>query len=650
MKTCIRLVVLSAIMPFILSTEVLAQRPERISVLVQLAPGSARGPVRAFAGNQGGHVQYEYNILPNVINLRNIPITALNGLRRIPGVVSVLEDPVIQANLQDSTPLINGLQSQINSAGFSANGEGIRICVADTGIDSNHWMFQDWPDTTNTRIDYDAALNLIGTGFPEDDQGHGTHVAGIAAGREGLYFNNLPIQGIAPKATIIPVKVLDSAGTGDGSDLIAAFDHCTDPNLPNGPADVISLSLGYGAFPDQATCDAEPVVDAANAAVEAGAVVVAASGNEGNSNALAAPACGSNVISVGGTWDYTGIDLFYCGSATVDEVLCFSNKSNMLDVVAPGCSIHSGAADLLFNLPNGVIEMCGTSQAAPHVSGLAALLLHQNPELSPIDSVNGMPSIRDCIRDGAEDMGDVGFDSSYGYGRINVTNSLSLCLPNEPVNQPPEANFTYECDFLSCTFTSTSTDEDGWIDLYEWDFGDGATDSGETASHVYSSSGTYSVTLTVTDNDQADDTTTQNITVDSPGCNNDRICDPGEDCNNCPNDCRSKTTGKPDNRYCCSGDLPDCGNPRCSEDGWVCWEDVGFCNGNEDCDDGVFCNGEETCGVNGICQSGDDPCPGLVCNEEAKSCSNPCGGNKQPCNVDDDCCSGTCKDGTCRGN
>jgi len=251
--------------------QILAQGPERVSVLVELAPGADRHHVRDFAASLGGHVQHEYNILPHVINLRNIPVTALNGLRHIPGVVRVSDDPVIKMNLQESTPLIHALQSQIQSAGLSANGQGIRICFPDTGIDSNNYMFQDYPDTTKTRIDYDAALDLIrgGGAFPEDDQGHGAHVTGIAAGREGLIFTNLPFQGIAPRATIIPVKVLDSTGSGQGSDLILALQHCTDPNLANGPADVISLSLGYGTFSDRTTCDAEDVVSAANAAASA---------------------------------------------------------------------------------------------------------------------------------------------------------------------------------------------------------------------------------------------------------------------------------------------------------------------------------------------------------------------------------------------
>ena len=326
-------------MAFLLTAPLSAQGPDRVSVLIELSPGADRGPVREFAANQGGHVRYEYSILPHVINLRNMPVAALNGLRNMPGVVRIWEDPVLQATIHQSVPIIQGSQSQIQGSGFAVKGSGVRICVPDTGIDSNQWMFQDYPDTTVTRIDYAAALNLIGEGFPEDDQGHGSHVAGIAAGREGLDFENLPFQGVAPKATIIPVKVLDSQGTGDGSDLIEVFEHCTRDDLPGGRADVISLSLGYAS--DPATCNDDPVVQAANAAVQRGVVIVAASGNDGSSNALSAPACGSEVISVGATYDFSGIDWNCLAIVSVDQVACFSNKSPLLDVVAPGCSIHS---------------------------------------------------------------------------------------------------------------------------------------------------------------------------------------------------------------------------------------------------------------------------------------------------------------------
>ena len=134
---------------------------------------------------------------------------------------------------------------------------------------------------------------------------------------------------------------------------------------------------------------------------------------------------------------------------------------------------------------------------------------------------------------------------------------------------------------------------------------------------------------------------------DTPDCNN-GVCEAGEDCNNCPNDCRQKTKGSPNSRYCCVGDLPECGNARCSESGWFCSVSGGICISDPECDDGLFCNGAEACSA-GSCQSGSDPCPGQGCDESIDQCVT-CSGNKASCNLYSDCCSGNCKNGTCKGN
>ena len=138
-----------------------------------------------------------------------------------------------------------------------------------------------------------------------------------------------------------------------------------------------------------------------------------------------------------------------------------------------------------------------------------------------------------------------------------------------------------------------------------------------------------------------------NDSCDTPACDNDGTCEAGEDCSNCTNDCRQKTNGNPNSRYCCDGDLPDCGDSRCSESGWYCGGGGG-CSSDPDCDDGQFCNGAEICD-GGSCQGGSDPCPGQGCDEGTDQCVG-CAGNKDPCDSGSDCCSGNCKNGMCRGN
>lgn len=135
---------------------------------------------------------------------------------------------------------------------------------------------------------------------------------------------------------------------------------------------------------------------------------------------------------------------------------------------------------------------------------------------------------------------------------------------------------------------------------------------------------------------------------DTPVCDNDGTCESGENCTNCPNDCRAKTSGNPNSRYCCDGDLSSCGDSRCSESGWFCGGGDGGCTIDADCSDGQFCNGSETCS-GGSCQSGSDPCPGQGCDESSDTCV-ACAGNKESCNTNADCCSGNCKNGSCKGN
>ena len=128
---------------------------------------------------------------------------------------------------------------------------------------------------------------------------------------------------------------------------------------------------------------------------------------------------------------------------------------------------------------------------------------------------------------------------------------------------------------------------------------------------------------------------------DAAACDNNGSCDAGEDCNNCPNDCRAKVNGNPNSRFCCDGDLTDCGDSRCSEAPWACGGSGGGCTTDPDCDDGQFCNGAETC-AGGTCQSGSDPCPGEGCDEATDQCA-ACGQVGDSCVDPADCCSDKCK-------
>ncbi len=245
--------------------------------------------------------------------------------------------------------------------------------IADNGVDDDRNGFVDdvhgwdFADDDNT---------------PDDDYGHGTHVAGIAAARIG---NGKGIAGMAGRAQIMPVDVF-TYGVGTYDALIRAIVYAAD----NG-ARVINMSLGATSY----SRGEEAAVDYA---YERGVVLVAAAGNTGLEE-LHYPAAHNHVIAVAST-------------TASDARSSFSTMGDWVDAAAPGSSIYSTYRG------NSYAYMSGTSMATPHVSGLAALILGLDPKLSP-DAVRGI------IEGTADDLGPAGRDIYYGAGRINAGRALS---------------------------------------------------------------------------------------------------------------------------------------------------------------------------------------------------------------------------------
>ncbi|MFQ5495644.1 MAG: S8 family serine peptidase, partial [Phycisphaerae bacterium] len=251
---------------------------------------------------------------------------------------------------------------------------------------------------------------------------------------------------------------------GTFSDIIAGINYGADQTASGARCDVINMSLGGGAF--SGNCDSDSAAVAVNNAVANGVVVVASAGNEGNANAMGTPACASGAIAVGAVYDNnfpncedTQSSFNWCLNSTctstcldnnisVDDLVCFSNHSTTIDVAAPGCmavSADNAAGGTSFS------GQCGTSQAGPHVTGLAALILSADPGLTPAQ-------VRQFIRDGAIDLGPAGFDSGYGWGRIDAINSLSLLTPctGNPDCDDGDPCTTDVCSGGSCSNTTIS--------------------------------------------------------------------------------------------------------------------------------------------------------------------------------------------------
>jgi subtilisin family serine protease len=282
----------------------------------------------------------------------------------------------------------------------------IVIAVLDTGVNFNHPDLRDgiWAnpgeiagngvdDEGNGFID-----DAIGWDFaqddnlPDDDHGHGTHVAGIAAARIN---NGQGIAGMAGNATIMPVDVFRD-GIGSYADLIQAILYAAD----NG-AHVINMSLGASSY-------SRGEEEAVNYAWRRNVVVVAAAGNT-RANTYRYPAAHSNAIAV------SAVD-------STDAFASFSTWGDFVDVAAPGVSIMS-------SYRNSYSYLSGTSMAAPHVAGLAALILSADPTLSPAQ-------VRALIEDNTDDLGAPGWDPFFGRGRINARKALDPVALN-PVPIPP---------------------------------------------------------------------------------------------------------------------------------------------------------------------------------------------------------------------
>lgn len=263
-----------------------------------------------------------------------------------------------------------------------AKGAGVDIAVIDTGVDRTH------PDlagrTTTGGVSLEGAASVTAGGGGVDPNGHGTHVAGIAAATAG---NGVGIGGVAPLATIIPVRVLGSTGSGWSSDVAAGITWAVDAG-----AEVINLSLG-------ATSQSLAMTNAITYARSNGVVVVAAAGNGGAHGPQNYPAADNRTLAVASIDPTRGIS-------------GFSTHGSYVDLAAPGSSILSTTPDGTYGYKSG------TSMATPFVSGVAALLISLDGSLTPDSLANRLAS-------SADDAGAPGVDPAFGHGIVNPVRAMA---------------------------------------------------------------------------------------------------------------------------------------------------------------------------------------------------------------------------------
>ncbi len=277
------------------------------------------------------------------------------------------------------------------------------VAVIDTGVDLTH------PDlAANLLSGYDF---VDGDNTPQDGEGHGTNVAGIV----GAPLNGIGVVGVAPQTKILPVRVLDDEGWGTVSDVTDGIRWAADR------AQILNLSLGIGY-------DIPAIRDAVNYATDKGRLVIASAGNCGDPytyqragcsrlNEPSYPAAYDNVMAVAAV-DWTA------------RHATFSNQNYYVDISAPGVDITS------LDIGHDYGYMSGTSQAAPHVSGMAAMLWARYP-------LSNSTQIRNLMESTALDLGVPGWDVSFGAGLIDMARALRIrdiaSLPAaQTTPEPPE--------------------------------------------------------------------------------------------------------------------------------------------------------------------------------------------------------------------
>ncbi len=255
----------------------------------------------------------------------------------------------------------------------SVTGAGVNVAIVDTGVDFNH---ADLMPAANCYFHPDAGASC------QDDNGHGTHVAGIVAALRG---NDLDVVGVAPGAMVHAVKVLDSSGSGLDSQVLAGLQWVLENNI-----DVVNMSLGaklsqLDESPTPATCDDSVYYSVFSALNTAGIVVVVSAGNDRNDDvADRAPAGCSNVITVASTTAEDGAQRSSCGVKR-DTASAFTTDGNGVEISAPGskkedwrsCGSGKLTGILSLALGGGTVRMSGTSMSVPHVTGVAALVIEQ---------------------------------------------------------------------------------------------------------------------------------------------------------------------------------------------------------------------------------------------------------------------------------
>ncbi len=348
---------------------------------------------------------------------------ALERLRKHPLVEGASPNMAVHAaalpndpklNLQWALDRISATRCWTENIAGCQGSDAVTIAIIDTGIDLGH------PEFAGKLV---AGTNIVNPGFPaDDDNGHGTLVAGLAAAATD---DATGIAGVAWRAKLMPVKVLDSKGDGSEFKTIKGLEWA----VANG-AHVVNMSIGSCNDSGECAPGSDEGALAMDRAWSAGAVLVAAAGNAGVSEA-SYPAAYAYVLGVSAT-------------DRNDKLASYSNRGFYIDVAAPGGGDSPYCNDPPNNVygtyrssydcdsggpfPAGYITMHGTSLSCPMVAGLAAVLLGQNLNRSNNE-------VASLIMGTADPQEGSGWNEKYGFGRVNMYRALTGDMNPQPAQE-----------------------------------------------------------------------------------------------------------------------------------------------------------------------------------------------------------------------
>ena len=351
----------------------------RIGVIVDFDHLPTQADERLLERAVDFRVQFRYHIIDSIAG--SVEVVELGNLANLPGVVLVEIDGILTIQMKDVNE-VHGVTNVWDDTGYT--GAGSVVAIIDTGIDANHSGLDDLDDDNETYdpkvIGFYDVINrpndVNGTDVaPYDDQGHGSHCAGITAGTGAPTFEHI---GVAPQAQLVGVKVLSAAGSGSFAQVMQGMQWTID-NRHKFNIRAASMSLGGPGASEWTASEQDSTNRMANEMVRNGIALFIAAGNSAFSAQIGTPGSAEDVITVGALDKNTAIAIYSSQGPTEEGRV----KPNI-------AFVGSNVMSVDYNTGTGYTSKSGTSMATPGAAGLAALMYQANPDLSPFDVRNIM--------------------------------------------------------------------------------------------------------------------------------------------------------------------------------------------------------------------------------------------------------------------